>query len=132
MKSALRFLGHSGLDICLGSVRVVCDPWLSNHGAYLAGRHQFPDNGHLVAEDLHDTPILLISSPRPDHFDVETVRAFPKTVRVVIPAFPSQTLAEQVRRLGFNDVVELADWQPFDLGGGAQLSLVASSTKHIL
>jgi UDP-MurNAc hydroxylase len=132
MKSTIRLLGHSGLDIRLGSARVVCDPWLSNHGAYLAGWHQFPDNGHLVAGDLHDTPTLVISSPRPDHFDVETLRAFPKTVRVVIPAFPSQTLLDQVRRLGFDDVVQLADWQPLDLGGGGRLFLVTSSTKHIL
>src|ERR1700690_2291417 len=98
MRSTITFLGHSGLDIRLGAARVVCDPWLSTHGAYLGTWHQFPDNSHLVAADLHDAPNLFISSPRPDHFDVETLRAFPKTVRVVISAFPSTGLADQIRR----------------------------------
>jgi hypothetical protein len=132
MKSTITFLGHAGLDIRLGSVRVICDPWLSPRGAYLASWYPFPDNGHLVAGDLHDTATLFISSPRPDHFDVETLRAFPKTARVVIPTFPSRALADQIRQLGFGEVVELADWQPLELGGGVRLTVVASPTKHFL
>jgi nitrite reductase/ring-hydroxylating ferredoxin subunit len=132
MASRLTFLGHSGVDIRLGSTRVVCDPWLTRRGAYLGTWHQFPDNSHLAAGDLHDTPTLFISSPRPDHFDIDTLRAFPKTPRVVIPALPSRTLADQIRQLGFADVVELTDWQPLDLGAGARLTLVTSSTKHVL
>jgi UDP-MurNAc hydroxylase len=94
--------------------------------------HQFPSNSHLIAADLHDTPFLFVSSPRPDHFDPETLAAFPKTVRVVIPAAPSRLLADQVRHLGFTDVVEVADWQPLDLGQGARLTLVTSPARHLL
>jgi UDP-MurNAc hydroxylase len=132
MRSTIRFLGHAGLDLRLGSARVVCDPWLSTRGAYLGSWNQFPDNGQVVAADLHDAPILFISSPRPDHFDVETLRAFPRTPRVVVAASPSRTLVDQIRELGFGDVVELADWQPLELGGGVQLSLVSSPSKHLL
>jgi nitrite reductase/ring-hydroxylating ferredoxin subunit len=132
MSSTVTPLGHAGLDVRLGSSRVVCDPWLSTRGAYLGGWHQFPDNSHLSAADLHDTPVLFIGSPRPDHFDLETLRAFPKTVQVVVPALPTRRLVEQLQQLGFGSVVELADWQPFDLGGGAQLTVVASSTKQLL
>jgi nitrite reductase/ring-hydroxylating ferredoxin subunit len=132
MKPAITFLGHGGLDIRLGSARVLCDPWLSGGGAYLGNWHPFPDNRHLSAADLHDAPILFFSSPRPDHFDLETLRAFPKAARVVIPAFPSRTWAEQIRQLGFDDLVELSDWQPLDLGGGTRLHAIASSTKHVL
>ena len=89
MKSTITSLGHSGLDIRLGSARIVCDPWLSPRGAYLASWHQFPRNDHLVASDLHDTPNLFISSPRPDHFDVETLRGFPKILRVILPKLAS-------------------------------------------
>jgi nitrite reductase/ring-hydroxylating ferredoxin subunit len=132
MRSTITFLGHFGLDLRLGSTRVVCDPWLSTRGAYLGSWHQFPGNGHLVAADLHDAPTLFLSSPRPDHFDLETVAAFPKTIRVVVPAFPSRAWAESLRKLGFAEVVELPDWQPLDLGNGARLTLVTSATKHIL
>jgi UDP-MurNAc hydroxylase len=132
MRSAVTFLGHAGLDVRLGASRVVCDPWLSTRGAYLGAWQQFPDNSRLAAADLHDTPVLFIGSPRPDHLDVETLRAFPRTVQVIVPAFRTRRLIEQVQQLGFATVVELADWQPFDLGGGAQLTVVASSTKHFL
>jgi nitrite reductase/ring-hydroxylating ferredoxin subunit len=132
MRSTITFLGHAGLDLRLGATRVVCDPWLSTRGAYLGSWHPFPDNSHLAAKDLHHAPTLFISSPRPDHFDVETVRGFPQTTRVIIPAFPSRVLADQIGQLGFGEVVELPDWQPLDLGGGARLTLVTGSPKHIL
>lgn len=132
MTSKVTFLGHAGLDVRLGAARVVCDPWLSNRGAYLGGWHQFPDNSRLAAADLHDTPVLFIGSPRPDHLDVDTLQAFPKTVQVIVPALPTRRLIERLQQLGFGSVVELGDWQPFDLGGGAQLTVVGSSNKAAL
>jgi nitrite reductase/ring-hydroxylating ferredoxin subunit len=132
VKAAITSLGHFGLDIRLGATRVVCDPWLSPRGAYIGGRHQFPDNSCVEAARLHDTPTLFISSPRPDHLDVETLRDFPKNVRVILPELPSRALSDRVRALGFDDVVELPDWQWYDLGEGARLQVIASSTKHVL
>src|SRR4051794_21595371 len=132
MRSTITSLGHSGLDIRLGAARIVCDPWLSPRGAYLASWHQFPGNDHLKASELHDTPNLFISSPRPDHFDVETLRGFPRTVRVIIPRLASKALGEQVRGLGFSNVLELGDGEPVDLGEGARLFLVAARAKHLL
>jgi hypothetical protein len=131
MKSTVTSLGHAGLDIRLGSARVICNPWLSTRGAYLGGWHQFPGNDHLAAQELHDAPTIFLSSPRPDHFDVETLRGFPKTPRVILPKLPSPALAEQVRALGFSDVVELSDGEAVDLGDGARLSLIASPVKHL-
>jgi UDP-MurNAc hydroxylase len=132
MRSTITCLGHAGLDIRLGSSRIVCDPWLSPRGAYLASWHQFPRNDHLVPSDLHDTPNLFISSPRPDHFDLETLRGFPKTVRVILPQVASKRLGEEVRALGFGDVLELGDGEPIDLGDGTRLFLLASPAKHLL
>jgi len=132
IRSTITSLGHAGLDIRLGSARIVCDPWLSPGGAYLASWHQFPRNDHLKASELHDTPNLFISSPRPDHFDVETLRGFPRTVRVIIPKLASKALGEQVRALGFDNVLELADGEAVDLGDGARALLMASRAKHLL
>jgi nitrite reductase/ring-hydroxylating ferredoxin subunit len=131
MTSTITFLGHFGLDIRLGEARVVCDPWLSPRGAYLGAWHQFPANDHLAAGDLHDAPTLFISSPRPDHCDLETLRAFPKTVRVVIPKLASPVLSERLRAVGLTDVRELGDGEKLDLGDGTSLSVIASTTRHI-
>jgi len=132
VKSTITFLGHSGLDIRLGTARIVCDPWLSARGAYLGSWHQFPANDHLAAADLHDATTLFVSSPRPDHFDVETLRAFPRTPRVIIPKLASPALGEQVRALGFEDVRELGDGESLDAGDGLRLSLVLPAAKHLL
>jgi UDP-MurNAc hydroxylase len=132
VRSTIKLLGHAGLDIRRGAARVVCDPWLSPRGAYLGGWHQFPSNAHLEAGDLHDTPTVFISSPSPDRFDAETLAAFPKNARVVLPKLVSPVLADRVRALGFSEVVELPDWEPLDLGDGVRLQVVASSSKHLL
>jgi len=132
MTSTIKFLGHFGLDVQLGAARVVCDPWLSKRGAYLGAWHQFPANEHLLAADLHGAPTLFVSGPRPDHCDVETLRAFPKTVQVVIPKLPSPVLSERLQALGFTELRELGDGEKLELGDGVTLSLILSTTPHLL
>jgi Rieske [2Fe-2S] domain len=132
MSAKIICLGHAGLDLRLGAHRVVCDPWLTTRGAYLGSWHQFPDNAHVAAAALHDAPAVFISSPRPDHFDADTLAAFPKTTRIFLPASPSPVLAERIRALGFTDVVELVDGQPVELGPNARLQVVTSARKHVL
>ena len=130
MTSTITFLGHAGLDLRLGSTRLVCDPWLSPRGAYLGSWHPFPPNGHVAVGALVDAPTVFVSSPRPDRFDAETLAAFPKMTRIVVPAFPTTALADGVRALGFADVVELAEGQVLELGDGARLQVWTSATKH--
>jgi UDP-MurNAc hydroxylase len=130
--STIRFLGHFGLDVRLGAARVVCDPWFSPRGAYLGAWHQFPANDHLAAGDLHGAPTLFVSSPRPDHCDLETLQAFPKTIRVVIPKLAAPVLSQRLEALGFTDLRELADGEALDLGDGVRLSVIASTTPHLL
>ena len=134
MPSSIISLGHAGLDVRLGSTRVVCDPWLSPNGAgaYLSSRHPFPRNDALAAAELHDTPTLFLSSPRPEHFDVDTLRGFPRTVRVLIPAFPSRVLVDDLAALGFANVVELADGEPFALGDGVTATVLRGTPSHVL
>jgi UDP-MurNAc hydroxylase len=132
MTSTITFLGHFGLDVRLGAARVVCDPWFSPRGAYLGAWHQFPANDHLPVADLHGAPTLFVSSPRPDHCDLETLGAFPKTIQVVIPKLPAPVLSERLQALGFTDVRELGDGETLDLADGVKLSLVVSTTPHLL
>jgi UDP-MurNAc hydroxylase len=136
MASSIVALGHAGLDVRLGSTRVVCDPWLSGSGAgagaYLGSRHPFPRNDALRAAALHDTPNLFLSSPRPEHFDVETLRGFPRAVRVLVPAFPSRALTDELSALGFSNVVALPDGERFELGGGARATVLHGTPRHEL
>jgi UDP-MurNAc hydroxylase len=134
MPSSIVSLGHAGLDVRLGSTRVVCDPWLSpdGAGAYWGSRHPFPRNDALAPAALHDTPNLFLSSPRPEHFDVDTLRGFPRAVRVLIPAFPSRVLADDLAALGFTNVVVLADGEPFALDDGVTATVLRGTPSHVL
>ena len=131
MTATITSLGHAGLDVRLGDVRLVCDPWLTPRGAYLGSWHPFPDNGAIAASALHDAPFLFISDPRPEHLDVDTLSSFPRTVRVLLPALASPTLATKIRALGFCDVVELPADQPYELGPGVQLTVLRSAHEHL-
>jgi len=132
MTSSIRFLGHAGLDLRLGGVRVICDPWLSPRGAYLASWHQFPRNDHLDANDLHDDAVVFVSSPRPDHFDADTLGTFPKASRLIVPAYPTPVLVDGLRALGFEDIVALPDGQPLELDGGVRLTVVKGAAAHVM
>jgi len=132
MEPSITALGHAGFDIRLGGTRLVCDPWMSERGAYLATWHPFPANAHLDVRALADTPNLYLSSPHPDRFDVETVAKFPREVRVIVPALPSRALADRLAALGFTNVVELEDGRPFELGGDVKLELATGAAKHHL
>jgi UDP-MurNAc hydroxylase len=130
MTAAITFFGHAGLDVRIGSARVVCDPWLSPAGAYLGAWH--PGAGASEAAPLYDTPNLFLSSPHPDRFDAETLAGFPRAVRVVVPRHPTRTLVDRLKKLGFENVVELPDGQLLDLGDGVQVSVFTSGEKQRL
>jgi UDP-MurNAc hydroxylase len=132
MTSAIRFLGQGGLDVRLGTTRLVCDPWLGGGGAYFGAWHPFPDNGGVDRGDIADAPTLFISSPNPDRFDPATLAVVPKAARVIVPASRSTALVDALKRLEFQDIVPLADWQPFDLGGGVRLTVVTDQAKQLL
>ncbi|HVZ85573.1 MAG TPA: Rieske 2Fe-2S domain-containing protein [Polyangia bacterium] len=132
MTAAITFLGHAGLDVRFGAARVVCDPWLSPGGAYLGAWHPATPGGAPEAGPLHDTPNLFLSSPHPDRFDVETLAGFPKTVRVIVPTLPTRALVDGLKKLGFENVVELPDGQPLDLGGGVQVQVLTGVEKQRL
>jgi UDP-MurNAc hydroxylase len=132
MTSTITFLGHFGLDVRLGAARVVCDPWLSPRGAYLGAWHQFPANEHLTAADLYGASTLFVSSPRPDHCDLETLGAFPKGIRVVFPKLASPVLSQRLQALGFTELRALGDGETLDLGEGVKLSVIPSTTSYVV
>ena len=51
---------------------------------------------------------------------------------MVIPKLPSPVLSERLQALGFTDLRELAEGETLDLGDGATLSLIPSTTAHVL
>lgn len=117
-------LGHAGLRIEGANVRLLMDPWLSPSGAFLGSWHQFPSNSHLSVRDLVDCEWVTVSHTHLDHLDRKVLAQLPPTAGVLIPAYPSPVLREQVRASGVTRVVEVAAWDRFELGDGDWLTFI--------
>lgn len=113
---SLKYLGHAGFILEYQSVKLVCDPWLSESGAFLHSWHQFPPNDFIDKSSLYDADYLYISHRHFDHFDKEFLKDFPKSkVTVIIADFLSDTFFNEIKKLGFHKIVELNDWEKFTL-----------------
>ena len=109
----ITYLGHAGLRVEFGGATLVCDPWMSRHGAFFAGWHQFPPNDHLDERLCFETDFLYISHDHQDHCDEALLRRFPrKDIPVLIARFNDPTLRRTLDGLGFTQVIELDDWAP--------------------
>ena len=108
--------GHAGLRVETPHLRLLCDPWVSPGGAFLASRFPFPDNSHLRAvPGLLEAEWVAVSSAQADHMDVEFLSGLDESVRVVIPAYPSSVLHDRLSVAGVKNIVEVEGWQRLPL-----------------
>lgn len=116
MDMLVTFLGHAGLLIETPKARLLIDPWLSPEGAYQAAWFQYPSSSHIQTDGLADISAVIISHEHEDHFDREFLMGLPSHVPVFLPAYPSRYLGEQVRKLGFSQIHDLAQWRSATIG----------------
>jgi len=124
------FLGHAGLFIESSNCKLVCDPWFSKTGGFLATWHQFPPNEHLDIKKYQNTDFLYISHSHHDHFDKEFLKQFPKDVKVLIANFTSKKFFDQIKQLGFPNITEIKDWETISLADNFEITLVTDNCKY--
>ena len=118
----ITFLGHAGFCVETPRVVLVCDPWLSEEGAFDGAWYQWPPNHHLapwVRERLADpgrARFLYVSHEHRDHFDREFLATVPAGVTVIAPRFGRRALADWLARVG--EVHVLGDRERLALPGG--------------
>jgi UDP-MurNAc hydroxylase len=121
----IRFLGHAGLQIRYAGVELLCDPWISEEGAFLHCWHQFPPNDFIRPESLHGADYIYVSHDHGDHFDRAFLSAFPKErVTLIIADFLAGRLAEQLAAMGFPRIVRLPDWEKLRLTEAFDVTVV--------
>ena len=105
------YLGHAGFDIRNAhGGRLVCDPWLSDTGAFLGSWYQFPQNHHLADSVSGIDPerdLLYISHHHRDHFDRDFLRRLNKDVQLCVPRFVRRHFADELKSLGFRRIREM-------------------------
>jgi len=129
----LEFLGHAGCLFHFQGVRILCDPWISEQGAFLGAWHQFPPNHFLDRTRLYEADYLFISHDHDDHLDREFLAGFPKEkVTVLMADLASEQLLREITALGFPRFERLPDWQPFKLGKDLQVRIIKDQSRFKL
>lgn len=104
--------GHTGLRVETRDLRLLCDPWVTPGGAFLGSLFPFPDNSHLrEVPELLTAEWVAVSSAHADHMDSAFLSGLGDDARVVIPAYPSSVLRDQLSAAGVKNIVEVEGWQ---------------------
>lgn len=121
-------LGHAGLLIEYNGIRLVCDPWFSKTGAFLASWHQYPKNDFL--SDVKPTH-LYISHKHGDHFDPDYLKTLNKRIPVILPDHPSRYLERQILELGFYDVRVLSHFESLSIAPDCGVSMILDTVPYL-
>ncbi|CAN5369352.1 MBL fold metallo-hydrolase [soil metagenome] len=109
-------LGHASALIETEFGSVLTDPWVNP--AYFGSWFPFPDNSELDWDAIGQADYLFISHLHRDHFDPEHLaRHVNKKARVLLPAFATTELEDQLRDLGFSSFVKTVSAEVIDLDG---------------
>ena len=99
-------IGHSCLRIETSGPTILVDPWLLG-SCYWRSWWHYPTVADPSPEVLAPD-VVYLTHHHFDHFHFPSMRRLDRRAHVVVPKFGVPTLAEEVRSLGFDDVMELA------------------------
>lgn len=113
-------LSHAGLAIEHRGVRVVCDPWLVG-SCYWRSWWNFPEPDPALVNNL-DPQYIYLTHLHWDHFHGPSLKKLfdPKTT-VIIPRVPTRRMVDDLRWLGFHNIVEISHGKRFPLGKDFEL-----------
>lgn len=99
---------HGSAIVDFGETRILVDPWY-NPSPPLGPRNPIG----LSLENLPPLRGILLTHKHDDHFDHQTLANLPdKSLRVVA----RRGLGEELRAMGYSDVVELEEWERSQIG----------------
>jgi UDP-MurNAc hydroxylase len=126
------YIGHAGLLIEAGGVTILCDPWLSRHGAFDAGWYPLPANSHLAA-GIRSRKIdyLYISHEHRDHCDEEFLATLANDITLITPSYPSKAWHNQVKALGFPNTRFFSTFEERELAPGVRVMIVHAPSPFI-
>lgn len=109
-------LGHAGLFIETRGGSILCDPWV--HPAFFGSWFPFPDNRALDWSRFADCDYLYVSHRHQDHFDPRLLSEWVnKDTAVLLPEYPTQELENDLRSLGFANIIYTRAGEPLERDG---------------
>lgn len=108
-------LGHAGMFIETTGGSILCDPVIGP--SFFGSWFPFPDNRGLNWARFGQADFLYISHRHRDHFDPAALDRFvPKTIRVLLPEYPTDDLERDIRALGYENIVYTQAGVPLEFG----------------
>jgi UDP-MurNAc hydroxylase len=119
-------LGHAGLRVDVKGSTILIDPWFGPEGAFQASWFQFPDNSALLNDSTLLKPdAVVISHEHLDHLDPWFIRRLPASVPIIVPRYPSPALRKKLAATGDRSVIEVPEWEEFELAPDVRLFFVS-------
>ncbi len=113
-------LGHAGMFIETTGGSILCDPVLGP--SFFGSWFPFPDNRGLDWERFGKADFLYISHRHRDHFDPALLERYvPKDIRVLLPAYPTDELEQDIRALGYTNIIYTQPGEVLTFDGGLTL-----------
>ena len=126
----IEFLGQAGLFIEENNSKLLCDPWVSESGGFLARWHQYPPNMNLDLEKIKKTDYLYISHSHRDHFDREFLKDFSEDIPFFIANYVSKKFIHEIEEIGFKNIIELNNWEKYQLNDDLAITLIKEPTLY--
>jgi len=126
----IKFLGQAGLLISGKNCKLLCDPWFSETGGFLARWHQFPSNENIDKKLFDDIDYLYVSHDHHDHFDESFLDTLPKDTKIIIANYLSKSFKNSFKKIGFTNIFELNDWEQKNLSENFDVTIVTDPGKY--
>ena len=104
--ATLRYLTHASLMLEVDGIKMLTDPWFVGECLASGWWLKYPPKSD-VWNLLDEADLLYISHNHPDHLHAETLARARRDIPIIVPKFPTHSVAKPLRDMGFTNVHEL-------------------------
>lgn len=128
--TTITYVSHASLLIEGAFGGLITDPWILNEPVYAFTTWKFPAATMPPQSLMPRVKYLYLSHPHEDHFHIPSLDLFPRDVEILIaeyterPGLRAQLMENTLRQMGFSRIHKLKPFETFDLGAGAQFTMI--------
>src|ERR1700730_16464716 len=115
----ITFIAHASLLVETQGLSILSDPWWK--GPCFGTQWWVYPRPPLAPLEARPPDYIYISHGHHDHFHPSTLRALPRTAKVLVAK--GFDIAPSIRKMGF-EVLEVAEQQEFELGRGVRIRIM--------
>ena len=111
-------LSHAGMLIEAAGTKLVCDPWILG-SCHWRSWWNYPKAAEFRKDDVN---FIYLTHLHWDHFHGPSLRKFPKSATILVPAEPSTRMMDDLVGFGFAKIIELPHGKTHTLAPGLRVT----------